>query len=197
MLDMRHIYMDSNYMNTKMRKTMIEADNTKLSYVDYEKKPGMLSAKIVFNILVKSNYKVFAIGHVNGSLLFNVAVGPTHFATTLFTSKELAISFCNKKDVKKLLCRNYGKTVVILDTSLVHLSTFINPDNATYLNTVIVNPNKSDFFIPIHLGYFSRLVEENKVQFNAEDDDFDLNTVEFDDSTKEYCLVTDDNPFKG
>lgn len=178
-----------------MRKNMIEADEDKLSYEEYEKKPGMLSAKIIYNQLVKNNYRVFAIGHINGNLLFNVAVGKDNYATTLFTTKEIALAFINKSEIKKMLYKNYGKIVVLLDTSLSQLCLFVNPSNMHYLNVAIINPNRSDFFIPINMSYFAKLVMEDKILKN-QSEDFNLSTVEYDDSLKEYCFNDENNPFK-
>ena len=143
--------------------------------------------------MADQGYKLWMIGHVNGVSLFNMKISDETMAVTTFTESDLAISFLNKKKIRNTLLRNFGKRIVLVGTTIMHMQNMVNPANHEYLSNIIINPHASgDFFIPLPMSYINNLVEKNILEYDPDEDaDYDIIELIYDYSKKEYLDDSD------
>jgi len=188
-------------------------DLRKWSNEEIENQPGRLAAQIVFNRLVKNDFHMWFVGNVEGNQLYTVTLSNEEKAIVAFTDEYIASNYINRSDIIRQVRNNFGPKVVLVNMSLYKIDEIMKNNMTTHISvgpnelvhqmvkspieTVIVNPNDHDFFIPINIPYIIRYCEENQDEesliLSVEDDkNKDLSIYEIDPELKRYVLCPDD-----
>ena len=166
---------------------MLTANYTKMDIKSIESKPGTLATKIILNRLIENRFKVWAIGHQNGVVLFHIKLAKNTFASTVFTDKEIAIAYMNRNEIRKSLYKHFGKDIMLLEVSLMKMYQMISPMNEEFMSNVVINPNSRDFFIPIPLSGFGKMVDKKIIDYDPEEDeDYEIYHVYYNRDIKRY-----------
>jgi hypothetical protein len=164
------------------------SESESISREEIVSNPGTIPARIIFDTLANNGFKIWLIGHTNGMLLFNLKISDDTQASVAFTESDLAKSYINRRKIRNSLLKNFGKKLVLVGTSLMHLQTTINPMNYSFLANLVINPNPTgDFFIPLPLAYINELIEKDVLDYDAsEDDEFEIIEMRFDKEDKMF-----------
>ena len=176
-----------------------------------ENQPGRLAAQIVFNRLVKNDFHMWFVGNVEGNQLYTVTLSNEEKAIVAFTDEYIASNYINRSDIIRQVRNNFGPKVVLVNMSLYkideimknnmtpHIS--VGPNELVHqmvkspIETVIVNPNSHDFFIPLTIPYIMQKCDENVdvLGFNIEDskENKELSIYEIDKELKKYVFSSD------
>ena len=170
----------------KMKK-----DLKKSSVNDIESTPGRLSAQIVFNQLIENEMFFWVIGNIQGNKLFTVSLNNGKDSIVGFTDSELLYSYVNRKLIKKNLLNTFGRNIVVLNISFKNLDKILNNgmpfvDEDSIIDTVILNPNSKDFFIPMNIKYNSNLMEDNVENIERNFNEVKLIYFNYDSEEKMY-----------
>ena len=187
-------------------------DLRKWTTEEIESKPGRLAAQIVFNRLVKNNFQMWFVGNVDGNQLYTVTLSNEQKAIVAFTDEYIASNYINKEDIILPIRKNFGPKVVLVNMSLYRIDDIMK-NNMTIqsqmgpnlllqqlvkspLETIVVNPNSTDFFIPLNIPYIMRLWEKNKGVLDLSIEDIELNKglsiYELDTDMKKYVFSAND-----
>ena len=191
----------------------LKPDERKWSHEEIENKPGRLGAQIIFNNLIKNDFYMWFIGNLDGNQLYTVTLSNEEKAIVSFTEEYIASNYINRRAIIKQINKNFGPKVVLVSMSIQKIneimknnmtaSVSMGQDILTQqlikspIETVIVNPNDHDFFIPINIPYIIRYCEESQDEesliLSVEDDkNKDLSIYEIDPELKRYVLCPDD-----
>ena len=185
-----------------------EKDNTKWSREEIESNPGRLAAQIVFNQLFDNNFYMWFIGNTEGNQLYTVTLSNEEQAIVGFTNESNASNYINRKNIIRQISRTFGPKVVLVNLSLhkIHevmqnnfsASVQITPSTMTHqltkqpIQTVIVNPNDHDFFVPLNIPYIIKKYTENievgDVDIENHKDEKELSFYEIDKESKRYVF---------
>ena len=157
-----------------------------------EKSPGSLPAQIILNNIIEKNYKVWMIGNIFGNTLFFQNMSNDKRVIVGFTEKDLAISYVNRKDSLRLMLKVFGKKIVVIQMHLVKLNTIVNSNthiNNGVLDTIIINPNSSDFFLPINFNILSQRLENSSEMIEAFEDYDEHAVISYDRDYKKYFEI--------
>ena len=140
-------------------------DLRKWSHEEIERQPGKLAAQIVFNRLVKNDFHMWFIGNVDGNQLYTVTLSNEEKAIVSFTDEYIASNYINRSDIIRQVRKSFGPKVVLVSMSLYKIdeimknnmtaSVSMSPNALVHqliktpIQTVVVNPNAHDFFIPL------------------------------------------------
>jgi len=177
----------------KMKK-----DIQNYSVKQIEEEPGRLSAQIVFNELVENEMFFWVIGNTQGNMLYTVVLNNENKSIVGFTSEHILMSYINRASVKKTLLNSFGKKIVVVNMSFKYLKKILKSGVRTVeyvggsapmpINTVIMNPNSKDFFVPFNVSYFSDVMEGNVEDIERDVYEITTSYLEFD---KEIRLFVD------
>ena len=186
-------------------------DLRKWSHEEIESQPGKLAAQIVFNRLVKNDFHMWFIGNVDGNQLYTVTLSNEEKAIVSFTDEYIASNYINRSDIIRQVRKSFGPKVVLVSMSLHKIDEIMKNNmtasvsmrpNAlvhqlikTPIQTVVVNPNAHDFFIPLNIPYIMHKWGENDdvLDFNIEKDreNKTLSIYEIETDLKKYVFSSD------
>jgi hypothetical protein len=193
----------------------LQRDNNKISREDIIKSPGTISAKIVYNTMYDNDFELYYIGGVMGNVLYTVQLNNKEKALVAFTTAELLQSYINRDQMKpkirksfgnKLACVKIGIDVVnklIKQTAMKAAHGIIPELPGPPLDTVIINPNMKDKFIPISISYTTSLLttvqdEDDPLEFGTLRISMeDVDILEYDKEDKVYLFIEEDGDMIG
>ena len=187
-------------------------DLRKWSHEEIESQPGKLAAQIVFNRLVKNDFHMWFIGNVDGNQLYTVTLSNEEKAIVSFTDEYIASNYINRSDIIRQVRKSFGPKVVLVSMSLHKIdeimknnmtaSVSMSPNALVHqliktpIQTVVVNPNAHDFFIPLNIPYIMSKWNENDdvLDFNIEEgkESKTLSIYEIDTELKKYVFSPED-----
>ena len=179
-------------------------DLRKWSHEEIESQPGKLAAQIVVNRLVKNDFHMWFIGNVDGNQLYTVTLSNEEKAIVSFTDEYIASNYINRSDIIRQVRKSFGSKVVLVSMSLHKIDEIMKNNMTTSVSmspnalvhqiiktpiqTVIVNPNAHDFFIPLNIPYIMQ-------KYNESDDVLDFN-IEEDRESKTFSIYEIDTELK-
>ena len=179
-------------------------DLRKWSHEEIESQPGKLAAQIVFNRLVKNDFHMWFIGNVDGNQLYTVTLSNEDKAIVSFTDEYIASNYINRSVIIRQVRKSFGSKVVLVSMSLHKIDEIMKNNMTTSVSmspnalvhqiiktpiqTVIVNPNAHDFFIPLNIPYIMQ-------KYNESDDVLDFN-IEEDRESKTFSIYEIDTELK-
>ena len=187
-------------------------DLRKWSTEEIEGMPGKLAAQIVFNTLIKNDFHMWFVGNLEGNQLYTVTLSNEEKAIVAFTEEYIASNYINRKNIIKQIRKSFGPKVVLVSMSLHKISEIMQnnmtaqiamgPNVLTHhliktpIQTVIVNPNDHDFFIPLNIPYIMQKYAQGNdmIQFNIEEnkENKELCLYEIDQESKKYVFSPED-----
>jgi len=195
---------------------ILERDNEKMSVDEIENNPGRIAAKIVYNTLYDNDFELYYIGSLMGNVLYTAQLNNKNRALVSFTSGSLLQGYVNRPANLPRIKKSFGKKVAcvkmaieIIDsllkqTELKMKHGMIPPSgDTTQLDTVIINPNHKDKFIPINISYTAALVggpaEPSSIMdiggLKVDVDDVDI--LEYDKESGVYLFVEEESDMVG
>ena len=189
----------------------LELDLRKFSSEEIEDKPGRLAAQIVFNRLIKNDFNMWFVGNVEGNQLYTVTLSNEEKAIVAFTDEYIAHNYINRRSIIKQINRSFGPKVVLVNMSLQKINEIMQSNMTTSISmgpnmltqqlikspieTVIVNPNDRDFFIPLNIPYIMQYREGMKkddiISLDGDEENKELSIYEIDKELKRYVLCPD------
>ena len=186
-------------------------DMRKLTREEIEDKPGRLAGQIILNQLHDNVFHMWFIGNTEGNQLYTVTLSNEEKAIVGFINEAIASNYINRKNIISTINRSFGPKVVLVNLSLhkIHevmennfsASVQITPNTMTHqltkqpIQTVIVNPNDHDFFVPLNIPYiikkYSEKVELGGFDIEEHKDDKELSFYEIDKESKRYVFCPD------
>ena len=186
-------------------------DLRKWTNEEIENQPGRLAAQIVLNRLIKNDFQMWFVGNVDGNQLYTVTLSNEEKAIVSFTDEYIASNYINRSDIIRQVRKSFGPKVVLVSMSLQKIdeimknnmttSVAIGPNALVHqviktpIQTVIVNPNAHDFFIPLNIPYIMQKCNEKNdiMEFSIEDDkeNKELSIYEIDKELKKYVFSSD------
>ena len=189
----------------------LEPDLRKFANEEIEDKPGRLAAQIVFNRLIRNDFNMWFVGNVEGNQLYTVTLSNEEKAIVAFTDEYIAYNYINRRSIIKQINRSFGPKVVLVNMSLQKINEIMQNNMTTSISmspnmltqqlikspieTVIVNPNDRDFFIPLNIPYIMQYYEEvskdDTISLDADEGNKELSIYEIDKELKRYVLCPD------
>ena len=186
-------------------------DLRKWTNEEIESRPGSLAAQIVLNRLIKNDFQMWFVGNVDGNQLYTVTLSNEEKAIVSFTDEYIASNYINRADIIRQVRKSFGPKVVLVSMSLQKIDEIMKNNMTTSVSmgpnamvhqviktpiqTVIVNPNAHDFFIPLNIPYIMQKCNENDdiMEFSIEDDkeNKELSIYEIDKELKKYVFSPD------
>jgi len=184
-------------------------DMNKLTYKEIEAKPGRLAGQIVLNQLYDNDFHMWFIGNTEGNQLYTVTLSNEEKAIVGFIDESIASNYINRASIITLINKSFGPKVVLVNLSLYKIheimknnfmvaSVEITSNTLTHqltkhpIQTVIINPNDHDFFVPLNIPYIVKKYTENIEvgDLNIEDhkDEKELSLYEIDKESKRYVF---------
>ena len=179
---------------------------------EIEKHPGKLAAQIIFNQLIKNDFYMWFVGNCEGNQLYTVTLSNEEKAIVSFTEEYIASNYINRKNIIKQISRNFGPKDELVNMSLYKIneimqnnmtaSVQMGPNILTQqlmkspIQTLVVNPNDHDFFIPLNIPYIMQKFDQHNdvLDFNIEEgkENKELCIYEIDQESKKYVFCPDD-----
>ena len=186
-------------------------DMRKLTREEIEERPGRLAGQIILNQLHDNKFHMWFVGNTDGNQLYTVTLSNEEKAIVGFVDEGIASNYINRKNIIAQINRSFGPQVVLVNLSLhkIHevmennfsASVQITPNTMTHqltkqpIQTVIVNPNDHDFFVPLNIPYiikkYSEKVELGGFDIEEHKDDKELSFYEIDKESKRYVFCPD------
>ena len=161
--------------------------------------------------MVKNDFHIWFIGNVDGNQLYTVTLSNEEKAIVSFTDEYIASNYINRSDIIRQVRKSFGPKVVLVSMSLHKIdeimknnmtaSVSMGPNALVHqiikspIETVVVNPNAHDFFIPLNIPYIMHKWGENDdvLDFNIEKDreNKTLSIYEIDTDLKKYVFSSD------
>ena len=184
-------------------------DMNKLTYEEIEAKPGRLAGQIVLNQLYDNDFHMWFIGNTEGNQLYTVTLSNEEKAIVGFVNEALARNYINRKNIIVQVNRSFGPKVVLVNLSLYKIneimknnfmvaSVEITSNTLTHqltknpIQTVIINPNDHDFFVPLNIPYIIKKYTENievgDLDIEEHKDEKELSLYEIDKESKRYVF---------
>ena len=186
-------------------------DLRKWTNEEIENQPGRLAAQIVLNRLIKNDFQMWFVGNGDGNQLYTVTLSNEEKAIVSFTDEYIASNYINRSDIIRQVRKSFGPKVVLVSMSLQKIDEIMKNNMTTSvamgpnalvhqviktpIQTVIVNPNAHDFFIPLNIPYIMQKCNEKNdiMEFSIEDDkeNKELSIYEIDKELKKYVFSPD------
>ena len=184
-------------------------DMNKLTYEEIEDKPGRLAGQIVLNQLYDNDFHMWFIGNTEGNQLYTVTLSNEEKAIVGFIDESIASNYINRSNIITSISKSFGPKVVLVNLSLhkIHeimknnfmiASVEITSNTLTHqltkhpIQTVIINPNDHDFFVPLNIPYIIKKYTENievgDLDIEDHKDDKELSIYEIDKESKRYVF---------
>ena len=186
-----------------------EKDMRKLTRAEIEDKPGRLAGQIILNKLLDNNFHMWFIGNTEGNQLYTVTLSNEEKAIVGFINEAIASNYINRKNIITSINKSFGPKVVLVNLSLHKIneimknnfmiaSVEITSNTLTHqltkqpIQTVIVNPNDHDFFVPLNIPYIVQKYTENleveDLDIEDHKDEKELSFYEIDKESKRYVF---------
>ena len=189
----------------------LKPDLRKFSNEEIEGKPGRLAAQIVFNRLITNEFNMWFVGNVEGNQLYTVTLSNDEKAIVAFTDEYIAHNYINRRTIIRQINKSFGPKLVLVNMSLQKIneimqsnmtaSISMGPDMLTQqlmkspIETLIVNPNDRDFFIPLNIPYIMQYYEsinnDDIISLGTDEENKELSIYEIDKELKRYVLCPD------
>lgn len=189
----------------------LKPDLRKFSNEEIEGKPGRLAAQIVFNRLITNEFNMWFVGNVEGNQLYTVTLSNEEKAIVAFTDEYIAHNYINRRTIIRQINKSFGPKLVLVNMSLQKIneimqsnmtaSISMGPDMLTQqltkspIETLIVNPNDRDFFIPLNIPYIMQYYESisngDIISLGTDEENKELSIYEIDKELKRYVLCPD------
>jgi len=186
-------------------------DLRKWTNEEIESQPGRLAAQIVLNRLIKNDFQMWFVGNVDGNQLYTVTLSNEEKAIVSFTDEYIASNYINRSDIIRQVRKSFGPKVVLVSMSLHKIDEIMKNNMTTSVSmgpnalvhqviktpiqTVLVNPNAHDFFIPLNIPYIMQRCNESEdvMEFSIEDnkENKELSIYEIDAELKKYVFLPD------
>ena len=184
-------------------------DMNKLTYEEIEAKPGRLASQIILNQLYDNDFHMWFIGNTEGNQLYTVTLSNEERAIVGFIDEAIASNYINRSNIIPLINKSFGPKVVLVNLSLHKIyeimnnnfmvaSVEITPNTLTHqltknpIQTVFINPNDHDFFVPLNIPYIIKKYTENievgDLDIEDHKDDKELSIYEIDKESKRYVF---------
>ena len=184
-------------------------DMNKLTYKEIEDKPGRLAGQIVLNQLYDNDFHMWFIGNTEGNQLYTVTLSNEEKAIVGFIDESIASNYINRSNIITSISKSFGPKVVLVNLSLYKIheimknnfmiaSVEITSNTLTHqltkhpIQTVIINPNDHDFFVPLNIPYIIKKYTENievgDLDIEDHKDDKELSIYEIDKESKRYVF---------
>ena len=183
-------------------------DMNKLTYKEIEAKPGRLAGQIVLNQLYDNDFHMWFIGNTEGNQLYTVTLSNEEKAIVGFIDESIASNYINRASIITLINKSFGPKVVLVNLSLhkIHevmennfsASVEITSNTLTHqltkhpIQTVIINPNDHDFFVPLNIPYiikkYADNIEVGDFEIENHKDEKELSFYEIDKESKRYVF---------
>ena len=190
---------------------ILKKDMRKSTREEIEETPGRLAGQIILNQLHDNKFHMWFIGNTEGNQLYTVTLSNEEKAIVGFINESIASNYINRENIITMINRSFGPQVVLVNLSLhkIHevmennfsASVQITPNTMTHqltkqpIQTVIVNPNDHDFFVPLNIPYiikkYSEKVELGGFDIEEHKDDKELSFYEIDKESKRYVFCPD------
>jgi len=144
----------------------------KIAKDEIEKNPGVISANIMMDVIKNNDYKISIISDVMQNGLYVTNMNNNTRAIVAFTDNKLALSYVNRKNIINTVKIAFGKHLLLIRTSILHVNKIVNMRNAFQQNMtnqqvqsmdqIIINPNyDGSYFLPLSLSYISNYIMNN------------------------------------
>ena len=184
-------------------------DMNKLTYEEIEAKPGRLAGQIVLNQLYDNDFHMWFVGNTEGNQLYTVTLSNEEKAIVGFIDESIASNYINRSSIITSINKSFGPKVVLVNLSLYKIheimknnfmvaSVEITSNTLTHqltkhpIQTVIINPNDHDFFVPLNIPYIIKKYTENievgDLDIEDHKDDKELSIYEIDKESKRYVF---------
>ena len=191
---------------------LFKKDMSKLTHKEIEDKPGRLAGQIVLNQLYDNNFHMWFIGNTEGNQLYTVTLSNEEKAIVGFIGEPIASNYINRKSIITSINRSFGPKVVLVNLSLHKINEIMNnnfmlasveitSNTLTHqltkqpIQTVIINPNDHDFFVPLNIPYiiqkYTENIEVGDLDIEDHKDDKELSIYEIDKESKRYVFCPD------
>ena len=187
---------------------LFKEDLKKSTAEEIENKPGKLAAQIVFNTLIKNDFHMWFVGNLEGNQLYTVTLSNEERAIVAFTEEYIASNYINRANIIRQIRKSFGPKVVLVNMSLYKISEIMEnnmtasiqmgPNTLTQqlkkspIQTLIVNPNDHDFFVPLNIPYIMQRFNQGDevTQFSIEEhkENKELCLYEIDQESKKYVF---------
>ena len=189
----------------------LKKDMKKWTNEEIESNPGRLAAQIVLNQLLDNKFRMWFVGNTEGNQLYTVTLSNEEKAIVSFIDEGIASNYINRKNIIARINESFGPKVVLVTLSLhkIHevmennfsTSIQITPETMTHqltkqpIQTVIVNPNDHDFFVPLNIPYiikkYADNIEVGDFEIENHKDEKELSFYEIDRESKRYVFCPD------
>ena len=192
-------------------------DMKKVTREEIADKPGRLAAQIILNQLHDNKFHMWFVGNTEGNQLYTVTLSNEEKAVVGFVNESIASNYINRKNIIAMINKSFGPKVVLVNLSLhkIHevmennfsTSVQITPNTMTHqltkqpIQTVIVNPNDHDFFVPLNIPYiikkYANNIEGGDFEIENHKDEKELSFYEIDRESKRYVFCPEGPPVDG
>ena len=186
----------------------LKKDMRKWTNEEAESNPGRLAAQIILNQLIDNKFRMWFVGNTEGNQLYTVTLSNEEKAVVGFINEGIASNYINRKNIIAMINKSFGPKVVLVNLSLhkIHevmennfsTSIQITPETMTHqltkqpIQTVIVNPNDHDFFVPLNIPYiikkYADNIEVGDFEIENHKDEKELSFYEIDRESKRYVF---------
>ena len=186
----------------------LKKDMKKWTNEEIESNPGRLAAQIILNQLLDNKFRMWFVGNTEGNQLYTVTLSNEEKAVVGFINEGIASNYINRKNIIAMINKSFGPKVVLVNLSLhkIHevmennfsTSVQITPNTMTHqltkqpIQTVIVNPNDHDFFVPLNIPYiikkYADNIEVGDFEIENHKDEKELSFYEIDRESKRYVF---------
>ena len=170
-------------------------DMNKLTYKEIEAKPGRLAGQIILNQLHDNKFHMWFVGNTDGNQLYTVTLSNEEKAIVGFIDESIASNYINRSSIITSINKSFGPKVVLVNLSLYKINDIMNnnfmiasvkitSNTLTHqltkqpIQTVIINPNDHDFFVPLNIPYiiqkYAEDLEVGDLDIENHKDDKDL-----------------------
>lgn len=176
----------------------LEKDLSKSTFSEIESRPGRLAAQIVWNELVENDMFAWFIGNTDGNRLFTVTLNNGNDSLVGFTDADIICSYINRSSIRKNLLITFGKKVVLVNMSFRQLSKILksvnpfSPSDIPVIETVVLNPNNKDFFIPMKIDHLADIIHKNIEEIDRDATDISYISMEYSKKEKLFLEVEED-----
>jgi|TARA_R110001583_G_scaffold84817_2_gene222752 hypothetical protein len=186
----------------------LKKDMRKWTNEEAESNPGRLAAQIILNQLIDNKFRMWFVGNTEGNQLYTVTLSNEEKAVVGFINEGIASNYINRKNIIAMINKSFGPKVVLVNLSLhkIHevmennfsTSIQITPNTMIHqltkqpIQTVIVNPNDHDFFVPLNIPYIIKKyaddIEVGELEIENHKDEKELSFYEIDRESKRYVF---------
>ena len=186
----------------------LKKDMKKWTNEEIESNPGRLAAQIILNQLLDNKFRMWFVGNTEGNQLYTVTLSNEEKAIVGFIDEAIASNYINRKNIIAMVNRSFGPKVVLVNLSLhkihevmennfstsveITLNTMTHQLTKQPIQTVIVNPNDHDFFVPLNIPYiikkYADNIEVGDFEIENHKDEKELSFYEIDRESKRYVF---------